>query len=276
MSDCKTCVHSAADHVNSEPRVCTVRECGCLGFTPTPSRAPDAPDLLERVERILLNVRDDGSHDGSLALADTGECLSECWDAGEHICSGNDGHRALTVADIRAVVATVRALVASLITRPPVPREGEPGIKWHPRGFAEQLRQKLDPLRSGTGPIILDRVMVESIAACLDDLSSPPRAGDARDGAVGLIAAERERQKSVEGWTEAHDDAHAFHELAKAAACYAFPFVNDMNDRWPFGREWWKPTPNDRVRELVKAGALIVAEIERLQRAAASRGEAPR
>jgi len=37
--------------------------------------------------------------------------------------------------------------------------------------------------------------------------------------------------------------------------------------RWPWHPLQWKPTPKDRVRELVKAGALIVAEIERLQRA---------
>jgi hypothetical protein len=34
---------------------------------------------------------------------------------------------------------------------------------------------------------------------------------------------------------------------------------------WPWSKHWWKPTPNDRVRELVKAGALIAAEIDRLQ-----------
>ena len=32
----------------------------------------------------------------------------------------------------------------------------------------------------------------------------------------------------------------------------------------PEGEEWWKPT--DSIRDLVKAGALIAAEIERLQR----------
>ena len=34
---------------------------------------------------------------------------------------------------------------------------------------------------------------------------------------------------------------------------------------WPWNLIWWKPTPNDRIRELVKAGALIAAEIDRLQ-----------
>jgi hypothetical protein len=35
--------------------------------------------------------------------------------------------------------------------------------------------------------------------------------------------------------------------------------------RWPWSQDWWKPT-NPR-RDLVKAGALIAAEIERLDRA---------
>lgn len=35
---------------------------------------------------------------------------------------------------------------------------------------------------------------------------------------------------------------------------------------WPWDKSWWKPTPDDRIRELIKAGALIAAEIDRLQR----------
>ena len=33
---------------------------------------------------------------------------------------------------------------------------------------------------------------------------------------------------------------------------------------WPWNVVWWKPTPDDRIRELAKAGALIAAEIDRL------------
>jgi hypothetical protein len=44
---------------------------------------------------------------------------------------------------------------------------------------------------------------------------------------------------------------------------------------WPWDASWWKPS-NDPVRNLVKAGALIAAEIDRLQRAAASTDESPR
>jgi len=34
---------------------------------------------------------------------------------------------------------------------------------------------------------------------------------------------------------------------------------------WPFSSEWWKPA-QDPIRNLVKAGALIAAEIDHLQR----------
>lgn len=92
-----------------------------------------------------------------------------------------------------------------------------------------------------------------------------------------LIAEERNRQVNVEGWTDAHDDAHTFAQLADAAACYATAAADLIQGRkienvrhfiprsWPWTKEWWKPS-DDPIRTLVKAGALIAAEIDRLQR----------
>lgn len=95
---------------------------------------------------------------------------------------------------------------------------------------------------------------------------------ESRKTGVELIAMERDRQVTGEGWTPQHDDQHAHGELAMAAAVYALPRVlrapypaPGIPDLWPFV-DGWKPTSNDRVRELVKAGALIAAEIDRLQR----------
>lgn len=82
------------------------------------------------------------------------------------------------------------------------------------------------------------------------------------------IAAERQRQIEVEGWSPEHDDEHTNGELADAAACYAGDkrqFNTAAPTNWPWSQGWWKPA--DRRRNLVKAGALIVAEIERLDRA---------
>lgn len=96
------------------------------------------------------------------------------------------------------------------------------------------------------------------------------------------IAVERRRQISEEVWTPHHDDTHDRGQLAKAAASYAVfstlhciyrgPNRLDCESEesawarhlWPWEDGWWKPsTPR---RELIKAAALIVAEIERLDR----------
>lgn len=88
---------------------------------------------------------------------------------------------------------------------------------------------------------------------------------------IDLIADERQRQMDVEGWTPEHDDAHRHGELAKAAAVYALLGTDaetkegDDRSAWPWSPQWFKPsTP---IRDLVKAGALIAAEIDRIQRA---------
>lgn len=89
------------------------------------------------------------------------------------------------------------------------------------------------------------------------------------------IAAERRRQIEVEGWTPKHDDdEHASGEMAYAAACYCIADDNSpgfLLAYWPWSHRWWKP--KSRRRDLIRAAALIVAEIERLDRAAQGGGE---
>lgn len=98
---------------------------------------------------------------------------------------------------------------------------------------------------------------------------------------IELIAEERQRQIEVEGWTKEHDTEHIDDSLAFAAVCYAIPHAyrkfsycpsrkERLPEFWPWDKEWWKPCPQDRIRELVKAGALIAAEIDKLQ---AQKGE---
>jgi hypothetical protein len=81
------------------------------------------------------------------------------------------------------------------------------------------------------------------------------------------IAEERRRQIEQEGWTPEHDAAHDSHEIVKAAVSYVIPHEfrgGNPPVYWPWEPAAWKPSPDDRVRELVKAGALIAAEIDRL------------
>ena len=92
---------------------------------------------------------------------------------------------------------------------------------------------------------------------------APPASGADR------IAVERQRQIAAEGWTPEHDDAHENGELLSAAVFYLDAGCEfDLGltlPPWPWEASWWKPS-DDLVRNLEKAGALIAAEIDRLQR----------
>lgn len=81
---------------------------------------------------------------------------------------------------------------------------------------------------------------------------------------VELIALERARQIEQEGFDAAHDDKHIRGELAAAAASYAaytgWPRVPMY---WPWEDMWWKPDRKNPMNNLIKAGALLAAEIDR-------------
>ena len=100
------------------------------------------------------------------------------------------------------------------------------------------------------------------------DISPKPLPGNHGRGRVlREILEERERQIEDEGFTLAHDNHHRPGELARAAACYAMPKEHRgdaVTLAWPWGHHWWKP--GDRRRELTKAAALIVAELEMIYR----------
>jgi hypothetical protein len=109
---------------------------------------------------------------------------------------------------------------------------------------------------------------------------------------VELIAAERGRQIVEEGYDVIHDDYHKSGELSLAAIAYAAPtrifmseetatgviFYDPFPDGWRDKRQEYGditlsrvlPDPDtytkeERIDLLVKAGALIAAEIDRLQ-----------
>lgn len=96
------------------------------------------------------------------------------------------------------------------------------------------------------------------------------------------VLAERHRQVEQEGWTPEHDDNQRG-AMAKGAATYAAhagAAINagdvisaeayrrvhsfQVSAPWPWDAEWWKPTTPRR--DLVKACALALAEIERIDR----------
>jgi len=90
---------------------------------------------------------------------------------------------------------------------------------------------------------------------------------------VDIISEERSRQIIEERFTYENDDKYEGESLAICGAIYAMPAKlrdywsdTELPMNWVWDAEWWKPTPEDRVRELAKAGALIAAEIDRLLR----------
>lgn len=88
--------------------------------------------------------------------------------------------------------------------------------------------------------------------------------------AAADVLDERQRQIEVEGWTREHDAEHCHAELATAAVCYvlcatsgfsAEEYAGDVPSAWPWDPKWWKP--KGYRRDLVRAAALLIAEIER-------------
>jgi len=111
--------------------------------------------------------------------------------------------------------------------------------------------------------------------------------------AITDVLKERQRQIETEGWSEEHDDEHTDESLILAAVCYALPSnrrrpikrSEDFDDSggrgdcpvwrqkikpvpflWPisWSVDWWKP--KTKRRDLIKAAALLIAEIERMDR----------
>ena len=98
---------------------------------------------------------------------------------------------------------------------------------------------------------------------------------------IELITEERQRQKVAEGFSRKHDSDHINCELAFVAAHYAAPeriYIKCepesdptgliyFQDCWPknWDRIYDKKNKHDRIRQLTIAGALIAAEIDRIQ-----------
>ncbi|MFA4834827.1 MAG: hypothetical protein WC749_01980 [Dehalococcoidia bacterium] len=125
----------------------------------------------------------------------------------------------------------------------------------------------------------------ESFSAVMESLIMSDNS--ARAKILLSILSERDRQTSVEGYTPAHDDEHTEGQLALLAAAYALssreggPSVKEQLD--PSSECWlpskaseeillllepysWSFKPTIPIHDLTRAGALILAELERLLR----------
>jgi len=91
------------------------------------------------------------------------------------------------------------------------------------------------------------------------------------------VLGERARQRRLEGYDDAHDDSHDDFSLSQAAMAYASDAIlrgttgrgyDEPPSHWPWSSDDWKPK---QIRKsLVVAAALLVAEIERLDRSGAA------
>lgn len=88
--------------------------------------------------------------------------------------------------------------------------------------------------------------------------------------AIRDVLAERKRQTEVKGWMQEHEDSHGRRELSDAAAAYLLYEQEIAADIWPFESAFCPKNHRDNV---VTAGALIIAEIERLDRLAAKEAD---
>lgn len=127
---------------------------------------------------------------------------------------------------------------------------------------------KAEPVGTNLFDYIQAEAMVRHMLAGLP-VAAPPVEGWRPTQAATDVLAERRRQVEVEGWTAKHDDRFRQGELPRAATAYSLwetksPLPYMIKPFWPWDEDWFKPT-NHR-RNLVKAGALILAEIERLDR----------
>jgi hypothetical protein len=156
------------------------------------------------------------------------------------------------------------------VTGPTCRRCGaELGTSYHTEVVAAaQHRHEIGPDGSGFATVLAatSACSWNCLAVLAAELAGP----DA-DAAVQVVA-ERERQISSEGWTPEHDEHHPEGDLARAGALYAV-HATDSDGKadgappagWPWDAGWWKP--KDRLRDLVRAGALVAAEADREVRA---------
>ena len=119
------------------------------------------------------------------------------------------------------------------------------------------------------------------------DCKNLNKTNEMKKSGIELITEERQRQIEVEGFNVEKDiESYSGGEIVGAACCYATNALNKQNteiegdfarfqilrfeendwiDGWPWDKQYDKREKHDQLRSLVIAGALIAAEIDRIQ-----------
>lgn len=200
-----------------------------------------------------------------------------------------EGDNGMTIQMCRAETAdefdtAVDAVLAGQTASPVPPDSGEPGAIAHLLVLMDRhdMGQSLAPnppfkshrihATKAAEELPLGKYALYLHPAPAGDAAIPARQGEAVQGWSDVLA-ERKRQMEVEDWTPDHDDDHHCFELSLAAACYAVGALDSRalqfsngNEVCPWDFDQYKP--KDQRFNLVRAAALLLAEIERLDRAA--------
>lgn len=251
---------------------------GELDFDQLRRELHDYHDLLVEVPKVYGHITD-----GRISKPNT--LASSVIGVHDDICTnGVDDRYLLDEGQVDDLHEAVRILTAKF-----KPADAHPSALYDPQGLEAlaALRRVLE----GTDVTVTRVALTEAIHDAIGLLTftrstSLPRAAAAAQeaGAVlrdavglgegglpaargaALIAAERRRQVVVKGHTAAHDASQTDRELAAAASYYLTSYLGPRRGAgWPWAPEDWKPTPDDPLCQLAKAGALIAAEIDRLQ-----------
>lgn len=120
------------------------------------------------------------------------------------------------------------------------------------------------------------RKMLADLDAHYGGASAPSAEHESLTQAALDVLAERKRQIQAEGFTNERDDEYDPGELAAAATAYSLNAADQLRPKsqgdggnaqpvmWPWDAKWWKPA--SPRHDLVKAAALALAEIERMDR----------
>lgn len=233
------------------------------------SAAPAAPTAEQDATDIARRLRARAA--GAMSNQDDAKLMMAAADECDRFYNGMMNWKANAQAKDRTIIEQREALAAP--TAAVVPS----GYKLVPIETTGKMdKAGREALRNRLG----STVMQDDAEACYRAMlaaapAATPPAGEsaltAMSQAARDVLAERRRQVEAEGWTPEHDDEYDGTQMARAAACYllfghATPGNGWVPHQWPWDREWWKPS-SDR-RNLIKAAALVLADIERIDRAA--------
>ncbi|WP_312237037.1 hypothetical protein [Stenotrophomonas sp.] len=178
---------------------------------------------------------------------------------GPHAYAGEDFGRYL--AEAAGACQQIMRALAALAARQPVAQEP-----------VAVVGPDFNLFWAGSGPIA-PLVKCHGIVPGSLLYAAPPAQGIDLGPGVRAIADERQRQVDAEGYSAESDAEYKAGELANAALAYVQVAAMDLAAGgrshvatrsppacWPWHRLWWKP--KDARRDLVRAGALIAAQID--------------